>query len=108
MAPVFYRLDHEVAEVTGVPTELNALLVAGELDLAPISSVAWARDAERLRILPRLCVSSEGAVDSIQLVSRVPIEQVRRVAVTPEGATSVGLAKVLSPEARAGPLRAAA
>jgi chorismate dehydratase len=100
MAPVFYRLEHEVAEVTGVPTELNALLVAGELDLAPISSVAWARDAERLRILPRLCVSSEGAVDSIQLVARKPLEQVRTVAVTPESATSVVLTKVLLPEAR--------
>ena len=104
MAPVFYRLDHEVEEVAGVPTELNSLLVAGELDLAPISSIAWARDAERLRILPRLCVSSEGAVDSIQLVSRVPIEQVRRVAVTPESATSVVLTKVLLPEASHVPL----
>ena len=27
MAPVFYRLDHEVEEVSGVPTELNARLV---------------------------------------------------------------------------------
>src|SRR5262249_24849203 len=103
-APVFYRLGHEVVEVTGVPTELTELLVAGELDLAPISSIAWARDAERLRILPRLCVSSEGAVDSIQLVSRVPIEQVRRVAVTPESATSVVLTKVLIPEAEHVPL----
>ena len=104
MAPVFYRLDHEVEEVSGVPTELNARLVAGELDLAPISSITWARDAERLRILPRLCVSSEGAVDSIQLVSRVPIEQVRRVAVTPESATSVVLTRVLIPEADHVPL----
>ena len=106
MAPVFYRLDHEVEEVSGVPTELNARLVAGELDLAPISSIAWARDAERLRILPRLCVSSEGAVDSIQLVTRVPLEQVRTVAVTPESATSVALTKILLPEADQAPLEA--
>ena len=104
MAPVFYRLDHEVEEVGGVPTELNASLVAGELDLAPISSIAWARDADRLRVLPRLCVSSEGAVDSIQLVSKVPLEQVRRVAVTPESATSVVLTRVLIPEADHVPL----
>ena len=45
MAPVFYRLEHEVEEVTGVPTELNERLVAGEIDLAPISSIEWARDA---------------------------------------------------------------
>jgi len=104
MAPVFYRLDAEVEEVHGVPTDLNRRLIAGELDLAPISSIEYARNAECLRILPRLCVSSEGAVDSIQLVSRVPLEQVRRIAVTPESATSVVLTKVLLPEAEHVPL----
>jgi chorismate dehydratase len=104
MAPVFYRLAAEVDEVQGVPTELNRRLLAGELDLAPISSIEYARNADRLRLLPRLCVGSEGAVDSIQLVSRKPLEQVRSVAVTPESATSVVLTKVLLPEARHVPL----
>ena len=104
MAPVFYRLEADVEEVTGVPTELNRMLLAGEIDLAPISSIEYARNAGRLRLLPRLCVSSEGAVDSIQLVSRAPLEQVRRIAVTPESATSVVLTKVLLPEAEHVPL----
>jgi chorismate dehydratase len=104
MAPVFFRLDAEVDEFQGVPTELNGRLVAGDLDLAPISSIEYARHAERLRILPRLCVSSEGAVDSIQLVSRLPLEHVRTVAVTPESATSVVLVRVLLPEATHVPL----
>src|SRR5215471_6842381 len=104
MAPVFYRLVAEVEEVQGVPTDLNRRLVGGEIDLAPISSIEYARHAEALRILPRLCVSSEGAVDSIQLVSRVPLERVRTVAVTPESATSVVLTKVLLPEAEHVPL----
>ena len=100
MAPVFFRLEAEVDEVQGVPTELNARLLAGELDLAPISSIEYARHAHRLRLLPRLCVSSAGAVESIQLVSRTPLERVRTIAVTPESATSVVLTKVLLPEAR--------
>jgi chorismate dehydratase len=104
MAPVFYRLDADVDEIPGVPTELNRSLLEGDLDLAPISSIEYARHAERLRILPRLCVSSEGAVDSIQLVSRRPLEQVRTVAVTPESATSVVLTRVLLPEAEHLPL----
>jgi chorismate dehydratase len=104
MAPVFYRLDAQVNEVSGVPTELNGRLLSGEIDLAPISSIEYARHAERLRILPRLCVSSEGAVDSIQLVSRAPLEHVRSVAVTPESATSVVLVRVLLPEAEHIPL----
>jgi len=85
--------------VAAVPTELNRRLLAGEIDVAPISSIEYARNADRLRLLPRLCVGSEGAVDSIQLVSRKPLEQVRSVAITPESATSVVLTKVLLPEA---------
>jgi chorismate dehydratase len=99
MAPVFFRLEAEADEVQGVPTALNRKLIAGELDVAPISSIEYARHADSLRILPRLCVSSEGAVDSIQLVSKTPLEHVRTVAVTPESATSVVLTKVLLPEA---------
>jgi chorismate dehydratase len=104
MAPVFFRLDADVDEVPGVPTELNERLLAGDIDLAPISSIEYGRNAERLRILPRLCVSSEGAVDSIQLVSKVPLERLRTVAVTPESATSVVLTRVLVPDAEHVPL----
>jgi len=104
MAPVFYRLEADVDEVSGVPTDLNSRLLAGEIDIAPISSIEYARHADRLRLLPRLCVSSRGAVDSIQLVSKAPLEHVRTIAVTPESATSVVLTKVLLPEAAHVPL----
>jgi chorismate dehydratase len=104
MAPLFFRLDAEVEEITGVPTELNDRLLAGEIDLAPISSIAYARNPERLRILPRVAVASEGAVDSIQLVSRAPLTRIRSVAVTPESATSVVLTRILLPEAEHVPL----
>jgi chorismate dehydratase len=108
MAPVFFRVEADVEEVQGVPTELNHRLLGGELDTAPISSIEYARHAGELRLLPRLCVASEGAVDSIQLVSKRPLEQVRVVAVTPESATSVVLTKVLLPEAAHVPLADAA
>jgi chorismate dehydratase len=104
MAPVFYRLEADVQEVSGVPTDLNRRLLQGEIDVAPISSIEYARNAHRLRLFPRLCVSSQGAVDSIQLVSRVPLEHVRTVAVTPESATSVVLTRVLLEEAEHVPL----
>ncbi len=104
MAPVFYRLEADVEEVSGVPTELSRMLLDGQLDIAPIPSIEYARNADSLRILPRLCVSSEGAVDSIQLVSRIPFGQVRSVAVTPESATSVVLVRILIPRAEIVPL----
>ena len=104
MAPVFYGLETEVEEVVGVPTELNRMLLDGEIDIAPIPSVEYARNHDRLRILPRLCVSSEGAIDSIQLVTRMPFGQIRSVAVTAESATSVVLVRLLLPKAEILPL----
>ncbi len=104
MAPVFFRLDAEVEEVVGVPTELNRRLIAGEIDVAPISSIEYARNADTLRLLPRLCVSSDGAVESIQLISKTPLARIRTIAVTPESATSVVLTKVLFPDAEHVPL----
>ncbi len=104
MAPIFFGLEANVEEVSGVPTELNERLLAGDIDLAPISSIEYGRHAERLRILPRLCVSSEGAVDSIQLVSRASLASVTSVAVTPESATSAVLVRVLLPDAEQVPL----
>ena len=99
MAPVFYGLEADVEEIVGVPTELNAALLDGQLDVAPISSIEWARNAAGLRMLRRLCVSSEGAVGSIQLVTPVTLADVRTVAVTPESATSVALTRILLPRA---------
>ena len=106
MAPDFFRLDADVEEVVGVPTDLNKQLIAGELDVAPISSIEYARNADSLRLLPRLCVSSDGAVESIQLISKTPLAEVRTVAVTPESATSVVLTRVLFPNAELVPLEA--
>jgi len=105
MAPVFYELDQPgLEQITGVPTQLNRMLLAGEVDVAPISSIEYARNAGSLRLLPRLCVSTEGAVDSIQLITRKPLEQVRSVAITPESATSVVLTRVLLGEVDLVPL----
>jgi chorismate dehydratase len=104
MAPVFFRLDADVQEVVGVPTDLNRRLIAGELDVAPISSIEYARNAGKLQLMPRLCVSSEGAVESIQLISKTPLQKIRTVAVTPESATSVVLTRVLLPDAEQVPL----
>jgi chorismate dehydratase len=80
------------------------MLSDGEIDVAPISSIHYARNADTLRLMPRLCVSSEGAVESIQLVTRTPLERLRTIAVTPESATTVVLAKVLFPDAAHVPL----
>src|SRR4029453_6533488 len=39
MAPVFYRLVADAQEITGVPTELNRLLLDGEVAIARVSAL---------------------------------------------------------------------
>jgi len=81
--------------IPGVPTDLNRMLAAGDIDLGPISSIAYARDHKRLLLSRRLSISSFGAVDSIQVVARGRLEDVRSVALTRQSATSVALLKTI-------------
>ena len=71
MAPVFFRLDADVEEIPGVPTELNAKLLAGDVDLAPISSIEYARNAERLRILHEIDAAIIAANEPVAIAEAV-------------------------------------
>jgi chorismate dehydratase len=86
-------------EVVGVPTRLNAMLHAGDVDVANVSSVEYGRHADEYVLLPSLCVGSDGAVESVQLVTDVPLQAVRSIAATSQSASSVALARVLFPAA---------
>src|SRR3954451_1048386 len=55
------------------PDRLNDALVAGELDIGPISLVDYLRNADDLLLLPDLAVGSDGPVLSVNLVSQVPL-----------------------------------
>lgn len=99
MYPVYHQLERAalegVAFTDGLPTALNAAVLEGRLDVSAMSSIAFARHADELELLPVGSISADGAVDSIQVFSRVPFERMRRVAVTPHSATSVALLRVL-------------
>ena len=47
------------------PDRLNAALVAGDLDIGPISLVEYLRHADDLLLLPNLAVGSDGPVLSV-------------------------------------------
>ena len=82
---------------TGVPSELNRALAAGEIDVAPCSSIEYARHAEQYRVLPDLVIGSDGPVQSIRFDTRMVPEQLngRTVYVTDSSATSVVLLRIL-------------
>jgi chorismate dehydratase len=81
----------------GVPAVLNAELRAGRLDVAPSSSIEFARNADRYRILPGLVIGAAGAVHSILLESETPPEALdgEEVALPTASATSVVLLRIL-------------
>lgn len=99
MYPIYHHLerldDVRFAFTDGLPATLNAGVLGGDLDVSAMSSIEYARHADRLEILPVASISAAGAVDSIQLFSRVPFAAVRSVAVTPHSATSVALLRIL-------------
>jgi chorismate dehydratase len=73
-------LDVELTKDT--PDRLNDMLVAGDLDIGPISLVEYLRNADDLLLLPDLAVGSDGPVLSVNLVSQMPLAALdgRRVA----------------------------
>jgi chorismate dehydratase len=81
----------------GVPAELNRALLAGELDISPISSFFYIEHASDFQLLPYVCIGSHGAVKSVCCVSdRHPRDLAgARIAVTRESATGRALFEVI-------------
>lgn len=100
--PIHSRLIDRPAEgdpelVVGVPSELNDLLARGRIDVAPCSSIEYARHSAEYRILPDLVIGARGAVQSILFLSTRPPSELGDgvVAVPNASATSVVLLKIL-------------
>ncbi|MFD8478760.1 menaquinone biosynthetic enzyme MqnA/MqnD family protein [Kitasatospora sp. NPDC059673] len=91
-------LDLDLTKDT--PEKLSDRLVAGELDLGPITCVEYLRNADRLVVLPDIAVGSDGPVMSCVIVSKLPLDQLggRRVALGSTSRTSVRLARLLLEE----------
>ncbi|HET6762427.1 MAG TPA: menaquinone biosynthesis protein [Longimicrobiaceae bacterium] len=85
------------AMVEGVPSYLNGLLERGEIDVSPSSSIEYARNAARYRIIPDLVIGSRGPVRSILFLGdRDPRDLANATVAMPSAsATSVVLLKVL-------------
>jgi chorismate dehydratase len=79
------------------PDQLNAALVAGDLDIGPISLVEYLRHAEDLLLLPGLAVGSDGQVLSVNVVSTRPLPDLdgAKVALGSTSRTGVLLAQML-------------
>lgn len=103
VAPLHWRLapwDEDggrVEFVYGVPSDLNRMLLAGEIDLTLISSVEFLRNRHRLRALPDFSITTLGPVHSVTLFHHRPWGELSgaRIAVTTDSSTSVTLLRTL-------------
>jgi chorismate dehydratase len=80
-----------------VPADLVRMLRAGELDVALVSSIELFR-RPGYRFLPGVAVAGFGAVDSVQLFLRKPLQEVRCIALDPASRTAACLVQVLLSE----------
>lgn len=103
--PVYYGIEQGAVELDvtvckGPPSQLNRAFLKGELDVTPISSIEYARNAGQCVIIPGLSISADGRVASILLFHKRPLSELngRPVALTASSATSVVLTKIILKE----------
>ncbi len=103
-APLMWDFEHGEASAASekqqfeitytLPSSCARELQAGTADIGIIPAAAYTQ-IPGLDILPDVAIASNRAVRSILLVSRMPIEEVRTVALDTSSMTSVALTKVI-------------
>jgi chorismate dehydratase len=98
-APLMWDFEHGEAgrdfDISyTLPSACARSLAEGTADIGIIPAAAYA-EIPGLLVLPEVAIASRRAVRSILLVSKIPIDQVRTVALDTSSMTSVALTKVL-------------
>ncbi|HXJ85556.1 MAG TPA: menaquinone biosynthesis protein [Candidatus Binatia bacterium] len=98
-APLMWDFEHGRAgrefEISyTVPSSCAQALAEGTADIGIIPAAAYAQ-IPGLQVLPDVAIASRRAVRSILLVSQIPLELVRTVALDTSSMTSVALTKIL-------------
>ncbi len=77
-----------------VPSECARLLAAGEIDLGMVPSITYL-DRPHDRIVPGVCIGSDGPVASVALYTKKPLADVRKIALDTSSRTSATLTRIL-------------
>jgi len=98
-APLMWDFEHGNAGAAfdisyTVPSQCAAELAAGAADIGIIPAAAYG-SVPGLVILPGVAIASRSPVRSILLVSKVPLEKIRSIALDTSSLTSVALTKIL-------------
>jgi chorismate dehydratase len=83
--------------IEAAPSELAKLLESGEISVGLLSSIEVYRRPE-FGFVPGIGIIADGAVESVRLFSKVPIDQVQTIALDLSSLTSVALLKIILAE----------
>jgi chorismate dehydratase len=94
--PLVYGLDRrpDITLRFDVPSVCAQRLATGEIDLGMVPSITYL-DRPDDRIVPGVCIGSDGPVASVALFTRVPRENIRSIALDTSSRTSAALTRVL-------------
>ncbi|SHN70636.1 menaquinone biosynthetic enzyme MqnA/MqnD family protein [Desulfovibrio litoralis] len=103
--PIYHALEsgaikHGYQLYYGPPASLNTAMEQGRLVASSCSCIEYARRPEQYFLLPRLAIGSVGAVQSVLMLSQVPIEKLKNetILVSAETHTSAMLLRLLLKE----------
>jgi chorismate dehydratase len=83
--------------VLDIPSRLADGLAAGDLDVALVPSIEYFRNPD-FEIVSDACIGCDGPVESVKLFSRVPIEEIRSLALDEGSRTSAAMVRILLKE----------
>ncbi|HIE41914.1 MAG TPA: hypothetical protein EYP95_01485 [Nitrospinaceae bacterium] len=96
LGPLRKRASEAGLEIkTGSPAQLAEQLSSGLLDMAMIPAIEYLKQSDCLRLLPDVSISSRSKVGTVLLVSKVPLNAIRSLALDNRSRTSVALLRIL-------------
>lgn len=100
--PLVYSLEHgELPQgwelVYAPPSELAEMLRTGEIAAAPVSSFATFTNPS-FDICPGICIAADGPVISVLMLSKMPVENVRTVALDTSSLSGANMLRIILDE----------
>ncbi len=95
--PLIYELSQHADSIEltlEVPALLSDMLNRDRIDVALIPSIEYFRNGN-YAIIPDISISSTGAVESVKIFSKVPMKDIRTIALDKSSLTSSTLTKVI-------------
>jgi chorismate dehydratase len=97
--PFIYGIEHSALKEKidlslDIPSDCAAKLIHNQVDigLIPVAAIPFVPNAS---IISAYCIGSVGAVNSVFIFSKVPVQQIKTLKLDPQSRTSNNLAKVL-------------